>query len=123
MGRGPADGNWQREMSDSEGFSVIRPALVSAGTSAASAGDSLNSATQIRLTGATPEAIAGHRGWESAAALQTCVDAWETRLRQLTGKVRQIGQNLDDTVDGYDRAEAQAVADIQTVAAGLDGKR
>lgn len=98
----------------------MRPALMSAGTSAASAGESLNSATQLRLTGATPEAIAGHRGWKSAAALQACQGSWETRLRQLSGKVQQIGQNLNDTVDGYDRAEAQAVADIQQMAAGLD---
>lgn len=110
-------------MNDSEGFSVIRPALVSAGTSAASASDSLNSAAQVKLTGATPEAIAGHRDWKSGVALQACLDAWETRLGQLSGEVRQIGQNLDDTVDGYDKAEVQAVADIQQMAVGLDAAK
>lgn len=101
----------------------MRPALVSAGTSAASASDRLSSVTQVRLTGATPEAIAGQRGWASAAALQACLDEWETRLRQLSAEVQRIGQNLNDTVDGYDQAEAQSVAEIQKMAAGLDGQK
>lgn len=110
-------------MSSGEGFSVTRPALISAGTSAEAASDSLNSATQVKLTGATPEAIAGHRGWQSSPALQACLDAWETRLRQLSAEIQQISQNLNATVDGYDKAEAQAVADIRQVAVGLNGTK
>ena len=110
-------------MSSGEGFSVVRSALASAGTSAQGASDNVDSAAQARLTDATPEVIAGHRGWQSSAALQVCLDAWETRLRQISAEVQQISQNLNATVDGYDRAEAQALADIQRMAAGLNKKR
>lgn len=110
-------------MSSGEGFSVTRPALISASTSAEAASDRIRSSSQVKLTGATPEAIAGHRDWQSGPALQACLDAWETRLRQLSAEVQQISQNLNATADGYDKAEAQAVSDIQQVAAGLNGTK
>ena len=108
-------------MDGGAGFSVTRAALASAGAAAKTASGNVNSAAQARLTGATPQVIAGHPGWQASAALGACLQAWETRLRQLSAEVGQISQNLNATVDGYARAEAQAVADIQRAAAGLDG--
>lgn len=110
-------------MSTSEGFSVARSALLSAGSSAESASASVGSASQSRLTGATAEVIAAHRGWESARALRQCQEAWEERLHQLSAEIQRIGQGLNDTVGGYDQAEAQTLADIQKMVSGLNGTR
>ena len=104
------------------GFSVARPALLSAGSAADTASGNVSSSVQLRLTGATPEAISAHPGWRSSAALHACLNAWETRLRQLAAEVQQISQNLNATVDGYDQAEARALASIQRPAEGLNGK-
>jgi hypothetical protein len=103
-------------------FSVTRPALVSAGAAAETASGNVGKSAQLRLTGATPEVISTHPGWQSSATLRVCLDAWEIRFRQLANEIQQISQNLNDTVDGYDKAEAQTLANIQQAAAGLDGK-
>lgn len=94
----------------------------SAGASAGQASGKVTASAQVALSGASPEAIAAHPGWKSSGALRACLDAWETRLKQLSAEIRQISQNLDATVDGYDKAEAQTLADISRAAAGLDGR-
>jgi hypothetical protein len=75
------------------------------------------------LQDATPKAVSHHSGWESSAALQQCLTAWETRLHALTSEVRQIGSNLGATSEAYKEAERKAVAMIEQVAKQLHPER
>jgi hypothetical protein len=72
-----------------------------------------------KLSGATPRAIAAHPGWQASQALAACLNAWERRLRTLTGQVQQISQGLNATIGGYNTAEARVMAEIRNAAAGL----
>jgi hypothetical protein len=72
-----------------------------------------------KLLGATPRAISAHPGWQASQALEACLNAWERRLRTLTGQVQQISQGLNATIGGYNTAEARVIGAIRNAAAGL----
>lgn len=105
-------------MVEAAGFSYSRPALSAAQASSAKVHDQVVMSQQ-KLSGATPETIAAHPGWESSSALQACLTAWEQRLQQLESQVRKISGNLSTNIDGYDAVEEQVTGDIQAAATGL----
>lgn len=110
-------------MAGSAGFSLSRRALLSAGKAADTASGQMTASAQVKLSGATPQVISAHPGWQSSSALAACLDAWETRLKQLSDGIQQISQNLNSTADGYDQAERQILAEIRNVTAGLDAQQ
>jgi hypothetical protein len=100
------------------GFTVSLNSLSMAQSASASLSGQVAQAPE-KLLGATPQAIAAHPGWQASQALEACLNAWERRLRTLTGHVQQISQGLNATIGGYSAAEARAIAEIQNAAAGL----
>lgn len=46
-----------------------------------------------------------HRGWETTAALNECVEAWATHLRGIVDDAHDIGQRIHRTRAGYADAE------------------
>lgn len=109
-------------MNAGPGFAYSRGALSAAQSASVSVGSQV-AQTPARLSGATPQAVSAHPGWESSAALQGCLTAWEQRLRQLAAQVQQISKGLATTIDGYDTAEAQVISEIRRAAAGLEAGR
>lgn len=79
--------------------------------------------TQVKLSGATPQFISAHPGWQSGSALAACLGAWETRLKQLSDGIQQISQNLGSTASTYEQAEEQILGEIRTMAAGMDTRQ
>jgi hypothetical protein len=82
------------------------------------------------LAGKVNEHLAGcaaagdsHRGWETAAALNECVEAWASHLRGIVDDAHDIGQRLHRThadyagaeLDSYRRVRAVAPPDVQDV--------
>ncbi|WP_329254917.1 hypothetical protein OG417_13245 [Actinoallomurus sp. NBC_01490] len=64
------------------------------------------------LTGKVNEHLAGcaaagdsHKGWETTAALNECVEAWASHLRGIVDDAHDIGQRIHRTHAGYADAE------------------
>lgn len=104
------------------GFSVSRQALISARDAAETASRSISSAAKVKLANTTPGVISAHPGWKSSAALRTCLEAWETRIRQLSAQVDLINKNLGYTLASYNTAEEKTVGGIQGMAAKQTGE-
>lgn len=108
--------------SSGSGFSVSRQALISARDAAETASRSISSAAKVKLENTTPGVISAHPGWKSSAALRTCLEAWETRVRQLSSQVDLINKNLGYTLTSYNTAEEKTVRSIQDMTAGRTGE-
>ncbi|MGI5231736.1 hypothetical protein [Actinoallomurus iriomotensis] len=64
------------------------------------------------LTGKVNEHLSGcaaagdtHRGWETTAALNECVEAWASHLRGIVDDAHDIGQRIHRTRGNYVDAE------------------
>jgi hypothetical protein len=108
-------------MARMSGFDVHPPTLRKAGRGANNVSGNVSSSSG-KLTGATPDAVSAHQGWASAGALQQCLTTWEDRLRVLATEVQQIGADLQQSADHYERADERVVELLGRFAHELNGK-
>lgn len=102
------------------GFEVHAPTLRKAGAGAENVSGNVSSSSG-KLKGATPDAISAHHGWACSGALQQCLSTWEERLPALAKEVQQIGTDLRQSADHYERADQRVVELLGQFARELDG--
>ncbi|WP_406478223.1 WXG100 family type VII secretion target [Streptomyces platensis] len=51
--------------------------------------------------------------WKSGNAVQSCHTAWQNHMIELAKKMGELGQRLQDSADGYDAADQEAVARLR----------
>jgi len=102
------------------GFEVRLEVVAKAGASARKVAARVASSA-LRQPGDSTRQVISQPGWESAAALERCLSAWEARVRVLSAQAQQVGDNLGFTTRNYAEAEAKALAIIAQVRAQLDG--
>ncbi|WP_157880050.1 type VII secretion target [Streptomyces natalensis] len=51
--------------------------------------------------------------WKSGNAVTSCRTAWEDHMVELAKKMGELGQKLQDSADGYDAADQEAVSRLR----------
>jgi len=102
------------------GYRVDLEALRLTGLRAGAIAETLDASTSV-ADGATPQVIAAHPGWQAAAGLHACAQAWGTRLKAARENLEQISAKLKDTASAYERAEQDITAKINQVISELGG--
>ncbi|MFE7781398.1 WXG100 family type VII secretion target [Streptomyces nigrescens] len=51
--------------------------------------------------------------WKSGNAVESCRTAWQDHMIELAKKMGELGQRLQDSADGYDAADQEAVARLR----------
>ncbi|MCL7495680.1 type VII secretion target [Streptomyces sp. MCA2] len=51
--------------------------------------------------------------WKSGNAVMSCRTAWQDHMIELVKKMGELGQRLQDSADGYDAADQEAVARLR----------
>ncbi|MEU5212543.1 type VII secretion target [Streptomyces sp. NPDC020742] len=80
--------------------------------------------TQRRLGHAlddTHEVFYEHMYWECGDTLEACRQTWQDHMIQLARKMGDLGQRLQDSADGYDAADQEAVARLRAGMQDLGG--
>ena len=58
-------------------------------------------------------AALSHGGWESAGALSGCAQAWQRHMETVVKQLHAYADQLDDSADSYDAADAEATRRLQ----------
>ncbi|MEU8780731.1 type VII secretion target [Streptomyces sp. NPDC048637] len=51
--------------------------------------------------------------WKSGNAVESCRTAWQDHMIELAKRMGELGQRLQDSADGYDAADQEAVARLR----------
>ncbi|MGY5131438.1 type VII secretion target [Streptomyces nigrescens] len=51
--------------------------------------------------------------WKSGNAVESCRTVWQDHMIELAKKMGELGQRLQDSADGYDAADQEAVARLR----------
>lgn len=102
------------------GFHAHHRTMAKSGQDATTASANVRSSAG-KLGGSTPKAISEHQGWESSAALQKCLTAWEKRLKDLAYEVQTIGENLGASTKAYQKADQEIVSQLNKLASQIEG--
>ncbi|MBO2447276.1 hypothetical protein J4573_09285 [Actinomadura barringtoniae] len=99
-------------------FEVRPQSLLQAEAGAGAVGGRVQSSVGSAKNG-SHGAISIHAGWESSAALQQCLTAWEARLQALSSEIKQLQTGLGSASREYSEAERKAAALAEHVAGEL----
>ena len=100
------------------GYCVDPTALRLSGRRTEAIAEMLDASTPV-AGGATLQVIAVHRGWQAAAGLSSCAQAWGARLTGAREHLEQISAKLESNALAYEQAEQEAVAKIKQVVGEL----
>ncbi|MEU7177603.1 MULTISPECIES: hypothetical protein [Streptomyces] len=76
----------------------------------------LSNDTQRRLghtLDTTYDVYRDHMFWQCGSSLLACRDAWQGHMIELARQMGDLGQRLQDSADGYDAADQDAVARLR----------
>ncbi|MCZ1008615.1 WXG100 family type VII secretion target [Streptomyces lydicus] len=76
----------------------------------------LSSDTQRRLShvlDSSQEVYYDAMFWKSGNAVMSCRNAWQDHMVDLAKRMGELGQRLQDSADGYDAADQEAVARLR----------
>ncbi|MFG2529327.1 WXG100 family type VII secretion target [Streptomyces sp. NPDC048516] len=76
----------------------------------------LSSDTQRRLShvlDSSQEVYYDAMFWKSGNAVMSCRTAWQDHMVDLAKRMGDLGQRLQDSADGYDAADQEAVARLR----------
>lgn len=105
------------------GFYVHHPSLTRASKGATASTANVGSSAD-EIAGSTPDAIQLHPGWESSAALQKCLTAWQRRLHDLAYEIQTIGLNLGASNEAYKKADQKLVKELEKLSSQIaDGAK
>ncbi|WP_377271315.1 type VII secretion target [Peterkaempfera sp. SMS 1(5)a] len=65
-------------------------------------------------------AAASHGGWESAGAVAACAQAWQDHMNAVVQQLHTYADQLNDSADSYDSADAEATRRLQQALTDLN---
>ncbi|MFI6446123.1 type VII secretion target [Kitasatospora sp. NPDC050543] len=111
-------------MNDNQGgggqFAVDPAVLDAAGRSAQKTAPQIPEASKGVL-GPSDQAEAGLKGFQSAATLNACTDAWKAALDSITTEMDKCGENLIKTAETYRGGDDKALQSMSAPATALSG--
>ncbi|MFD9223201.1 hypothetical protein ACFWDI_25080 [Streptomyces sp. NPDC060064] len=71
----------------------------------------------------TDTAVAGLSGWQTATALDTCVEAWAKALKSLGGMVEGAGDAVITSAKGFDSKDEERKREFNGILPPTAGRR